>query len=853
MLRKAVLFLASVMISTGVLAIGLGEMNLKSGLSEPLRAEIELLSVNADELDGIKVALGSASDFSRLGVERPFFLTKLKFKTAVNANGKPVIQVQSKDSFKEPFLDVVIEVTWSKGRLLREYTALIDPPVLVKQQAAPVATAAVATSRPIAKEQAATPTPITPADTATGADDELFPNIPLDGAPSSAPAFSGDSYGPTKRSDTLWSVAKKVKTDEDVSMEQMMLAITRTNPQAFIDGNVNTIKDGYVLRIPDRAEAMSITKREAHRVVNEHHRIWKEMRAGQTYRATPERGAARDTDKTGVTAPADDAKLKVIAGKADEKVAIETGADSKHSGEIKKQIEHTTQAAEKVRAENESLQGKVQELEQKLADMERSISIKDKELATLQESLERSTSVTDKAVRSNKDMNPYAIKEIPEEKAPATPAPAQEQPTPAAEAPKPAPAPQPKAQPQPQPQQQTVSFVDELLGNPLMLAAAVALLLLVGALGWMMVGKRRVSRMKMDFQESILTGKPVSGAPAEAGPVSTTVEEDSSFLSDFSVSGIEGIQTEMNDVDPVAEADVYVAYGRHKQAEELINDAIAKEPGRHELKVKLLEIYYSARNKDAFEAQAEELYAVLGGQAGPMWDKVVAMGKDLCPDNPLFGAAAVVEPAAAEIEPAPDEIQQQDEVLDIGLDDSQAQPVAEIPEIGEDMAAEDTLAGVGMETAESAFTDSGLGESVLEEPETEPALSFETETAEAEEEELDFSLDLDETALEEEVLSEDTGLGESVEKAASDITEASDLDFTLDEEEGAGLGEEAESSELDGGFYAEEDEVSTKLDLAKAYIDMGDPDGARSILTEVLEEGNAGQKQEANELMQQIS
>ena len=375
---------------------------------------------------------------------------------------------------------------------------------------------------------------------------------------------------------------------------------------------------------------------------------------------------------------------------------------------------------------------------------------------------------------------------------------------------------------------------------------------------------RRRRKSGQSYQESILTGGPASVTGAEAAEES---EEESSFLSDFAVSGAGAIQTQDSEVDPLTEADVFMAYGRYEAAEERLADAIKSEPARPELKLKLLELFHATKNKPSFENTAEAFYASLGDDArsNPMWQKVASMGAELVPGNPLFsgvsGAADLPDLAASQ---DPGMSLSDSQVMDIGLDTG----VFDAADIGAPAAAEpaggmDFNLDIGGDTAIPAATET-------------PAAAAEEPSG------LDFNLDMGESGVEaapEPELAQDSGsldfdldLGAGSEtdsgpatsemefsmETAEDDTTSFDLGGSFDsgtESMGEPTADDMavgalESDDLDIGGG---DEVGTKLDLAKAYIDMGDPDGARSILDEVMSEGNDSQKSEAQSLLDQIA
>jgi len=396
-------------------------------------------------------------------------------------------------------------------------------------------------------------------------------------------------------------------------------------------------------------------------------------------------------------------------------------------------------------------------------------------------------------------------------------------------------------------------------------------------------------RKSTSFQESILTGagdeesQALDGSSPSQG--SSLMGGESSFLSDFAISGVSAIQAEDSEVDPLTEADVFMAYGRYEAAEERLQEAIAQDPQRGELRVKLLELFNTTKDKQAFESAAEDYYAALEGNAdsNPLWQKVVAMGRELVPGNPLFSGGVAGRSAAPTITRPPAEDSKSD-VMDIGLDtgvfntsdfstDAFNEPAAQEPahtdsgldfnldvgQPGEDAAASDLdfsldLGGESSDTGgDMDFNLDAPSENVADN-----GLDFTLDTGEetaaeslapsSDDMDLDFSLAGDEEPTATEIqmteaggngaggldfdFASDSGAG-GMDFSTADTSDSSDASISLDS--------------MGGG-----DEVGTKLDLARAYIDMGDPDGARSILDEVMEEGNDGQKNEAQQLMTQI-
>jgi pilus assembly protein FimV len=644
-------------------------------------------------------------------------------------------------------------------------------------------------------------------------------------------ASAPGTYGPTQRKDTLWRIANSVRPDDSVTVDQAMIALLKANPDAFIGRNINRLKAGYVLQVPDRATMTTISAAEARAEVRQQARAWRA-------RTQPAASAAPAT--AGTTAPKGRLELLAPENKAAGAATADSGATG--AADQTKQLALAKEATEAQRQENADLRSRVSQLQEQIDNMKRLANLKDEQLAALQQQL-----------AAAKGEQPAAEQPAAEQPAGEQPAAAAAPTEPAAPAPEaaakpalvpatPAPADQP-ANPyavkdfkpvdmaalpketikQPfkpvvpaapaQPQPEAVSLVDKAKAmaaegwsmaraNPMIsggVAGVVVLLLFVMALA------RRRTAASAGFQESILQAPkpaapeaPAAAAAAGAAATAAATEEEkrveeaaTSYLSDFAVSGMDTLQSETGEADPLTEADVFLAYGRFQPAEAMIEEAIEAEPHRVDLKAKLLEIYHAARNAEAFERQAGVYQADLQSEPDT-WEKVADMGRELCPDSPMFRGD--VAPAA----PTEDEFDfdlhagstegPSDDVLDFDLGEMAPSVDADKPEenLAGDLADElsDIAETMTPERAKSEESDS---------------LEFETVA------------------------------------------------------EPAGAESEAESQVVDAGLLSDVDEVGTKLDLARAYIDMGDPEGARSILDEVMEEGNEAQKGEASELLSQIS
>lgn len=909
-MRKLVKTLLSLLLvaPAAALALGVGEMQLNSALNQRLDAEIKLLSVDPAEADSIEVTLASYEDFAKVGLERPASLMFLQFNVEQRPGGDYFIKLGSREPIRDPFLDFLIEVKWRSGRLLREYTLLLDPP-LSYREAAPAITAPTTTpatsAAPSAPEEEFVPPPSSIPVAPEIRESTTMPDrMPAEAVPSPDEIV----YGPVKADDTLWAIALKLRPSSDVSVQQMMLALLKANPYAFFDNNINRLKKGFVLRIDDPAMITAMNKAEAAREVSRQTREWQDYRAAVAARAS-QRQAVGATEEPGteVAAAKSEPKLELVApeGKAAEPAAPGASAES-----LEQDLMLALESSAAQRKENEELQQRVQGLEEQLQDMQRLLSLKDADLAALQQQLREQGAAVSLPSESATEETPPAA-EAPEPAQEAPEAAATEEPAAAETKPAPAAKPAPK-KPVPPPVQEP-GLVDMILGDTLMLTAVGGTLLLILVLVLLMIRRRRAG----GFQESILSGR-ISSIMSEKSEADTS---ETSFLSDLAVSGMGGgaIHADEGEVDPLTEADVFMAYGRHQQAEEVLNKALEKNPERVELTAKLLEVYYNLRDAERFAALSEENEESLKADAA-MWARVTAMGQELLPENPLF---EVIEDAEAEAETAtapsvkPEPISE--DVLDIGLD---------LDELTAEMESEGGGSDLGL--------DLGLDFGDLEEEEAKPATGAGEEEAEAEgpyefdlelgEEETgeeaahEFELDLGPESAEgpaaEPAAEEDIGLelepGEMAEEAGQPgAEEPPDLDVETGAEESAGeegegldlgdledfdfgelgletgaeegapsletpaeeasldmselespaeeaeeignLGEYDDLSDLDEeDLLSDSEEIATKLDLAQAYIEMGDNEGARSMLEEVAEAGNDEQKQQAQELLQKV-
>ena len=269
---------AAVLFASSGYSLGLGELELESALNQRFQAEIELTNVRGLEIEEILPNLASQKDFDRIGVERGYILVDLRFKVLRKDDGKLFVVVTSSKPIVEPFLNFLVEVLWPNGRILREYTVLLDPPVFGDGIAEPIAETRVQERQVAAERRPAPDARSNVSQNAIVQRSQVPPKKPVEsqadsaGRAASEGQINSQEYGVTGLGDTLWKIALKVRPNPSVTVQQTMLALKDANPDAFINNNINLLKAGHVLRIPDaeqiRAHSIAAAVAEV-RVQNE--------------------------------------------------------------------------------------------------------------------------------------------------------------------------------------------------------------------------------------------------------------------------------------------------------------------------------------------------------------------------------------------------------------------------------------------------------------------------------------------------------------------------------------------------------------------------------------------------------
>jgi len=867
--RKLVLAIAAASaLSSGMAhALGLGELTLKSTLNQPLVAEIELLDVKDLTAAELVPSLASPEDFAKAGVDRQAFLNDLTFTPVLNANGKSILRVTSSKPLSEPMVKFLVQVMWPNGRLLRDYSVLLDPSKFSSQTA----------------EAAAQPAP-----TSTVA-------APVTGA------TKPSQYTTTPR-DTLWEIAAKARNGG--SIQQTMLAIQALNPDAFIDGNINRLKTGQVLRMPDQAQSTNLPQPKAIAEVAAQNKAW---RQGRRYVAKP--GAGQQQLDATNRARSDVAPAQA----AGDKLSLVSAESGKNRGKgpagdavaLSNKLAVTQESLDSSRRDNAELKSRMADLQSQVDKLQRLIELKNNQLAKLQAEGATGAPGTATAPAMSAELAPN----------PAAPAPADSAPVAAA----PDAAPTPVGQPvEATPAASDDQKFNELLSNPVLLGlvggGAVVLLLLL-----LLLARRRKAQQAaekhqrmaralaeeqpfsadLDLPESSFEGLEVPSPSVKLATAPTPAPAPAPVIAPVVMTTpiaapLVSPAAERSD-DVLGQAQSHIDAGRLNQAAALLEDGVKREPQRSDLRLKLMEVYGQQGDRDAFVGQERKLVA--NGDNFAQVEKL----KSRFPAMALVAAGGIAaaavaaeldaqyvkdllldEPQAPAAEPAPFE-DDLDSAFDLSLDDLDTiQPVAPAPALAPEPEVE-ALADLD----EFPLDDDLSFESVLQQQteikenlddlsDFDLDLDLGAQPSPAMLAEDDFLLDLDEgvkdfpvaetpavpdVALDDLDLPADFDLSLADEMSTPD-TFAAELDDVNAELESLSnsIGEptftEADAA-LDGDdefdFLSGTDEAATKLDLAQAYIDMGDSDGARDILNEVVSEGSDEQKSEAREMLSRLA
>ncbi|WP_266168977.1 FimV/HubP family polar landmark protein [Dyella subtropica] len=779
-------------------ALELGQIQIKSALGQPLLAEIPLNPEHPSELQNLSAKLASGEEFAHAGISGGVPSLPLQFSVVDAGNGRKFIRITSSAPVNDPYLDLLVEVSSSSGKSVREFAILLDPPSATAAAApetrAPTQAPAAskpsrhAAAAPAATEQAAVPKPVAAK--------------PAKQQASAQPSAAGAAgkFGPVERGQTLSGIAKAT-APAGVDVNQMLLALKQANPDAFYRDNINALKTGAVLRVPSREDAQAMAVAAAVAEVRRQNGDWRSG-AARTTTSVADAGTrpSASTAPTSAKTDTSDRLALVPAKEGGQGSDTRAGKDGKGAAGLHQDLLRSQEALASLEQQGNELKSRLKDLEGINTKNTKLLSLKDNEIAELEHKLAEARKaanmpvepaagakpaaaapVESKDIKAAAAATPVAAKEAAPAVAassvkPAAPTQASEGPAlavtppvavspahagtaavasaPAAEPAKPAvkpPVAKPAPAPAPAPEEPWYTQTWALAAG-----GGAAVLLLFGAL----LGRRK-----------------------KAAPAAATAASFSSLADRF------GATPTVGDADP--------------DQDELL-DQLAEHPDNVGLHLELVSLYYSRRDVDHFEAAAEAMHAHISGPDQPEWQDVVHMGEDLVPGHPLFAHAHEAAP------PLPPQNEDEHDALhhfDLG---SYADEHSDIPPIP---AA--PVASKSQKVSEYHF-DFDLTPRPLNGagPVAAPAAQVEDE-----------------------------------HRAAASSWQFADVEEEAQTEHGHSLAGSGQSHE-NGEFN--DDPADTKLDLARAYLDMGDPDGARAMLDEVLHEGSQIQKDVARKLLDGI-
>ncbi|MBF8652986.1 FimV family protein [Pseudomonas putida] len=867
-IRKLVLAMAAASaLSSGMAnALGLGELTLKSAQNQPLEAEIELLDVRDLTAAQLAPSLAPPEEFAKAGVNFSSALQDLRFTPVINPNGRSVLRVTSSQPMPGPVVKFLVQVMWPQGRLLRDYNVLLDQ---AKAQGPEAATGNVAA------------------------------------------ATTGPGSYTTQRRDTLWQIA--ARNAQGGSIQQTMIAIQALNPDAFIGNNINQLKVGQVLRLPDQQQIQSIAQGEANREVAEQYAAWREGR-----RLGPR---ARQLDATRRGA-ADAAPAAIAQG---DNLRLVSPGNQPGAGQAKALNDKLAVAQESLdtsRRDNEELKSRMSDLQSQLDKLQRLIELKNDQLARLE---------------AQGAATPAPAATVPGEPGQQAPAPSQAavpvtDPVPTASQPtvpdQPVIAPAPSVAPDAQPAAQTSSdsTLDDVLGSRWLLwLIAGSTVLVLALLLWLLARKRRAQqeaekhlRMARALEEEQIEGfDPEDDSLDGVEVVSPTVTLSPAAVAASAAAAAASEKPAAQPVrepaaDPygplLAQADTCIAEGRLNRATELLEPAVASAPRRDDLRLKLMEVYARQGDQSAFAEQERQLPATAGNTAevASLRERYPAM---LALAAAGVGAAALAakldeqyvqgllddQPGSPHAEPAESDTQAaagpdafndiptldtaalDDQALEDNFDLSLDDPSPEPATSAADPADEALSAGGQMQDPADADFETLLAQASAEAQPAQDLSDFDLDIGEPEgaggrddaapsavdpvpafdpatdfDLPADFDLSLqDDSPGAQQFASELDDVNAELDKLSQSL-ESPSLEPHFTAEDAAAQPELEPIDDLDFDFFSGADEVATKLDLARAYIDMGDHQGARDILDEVVKDGDERQREEAEDMLSRL-
>lgn len=740
-----------------LLALGLGQIEVKSRLSQPLLAEIPIASSNPGELESLTVALASPAAFARVGLDRPLFLAaNLEFSVGRNERGENVIRVSTSKPVDDPFVSFLLEADWGSGKLVREFSVLLDPPYLAPSARAPISPARIVAA-PATTATRSVPAPaLAPGATVAPSSLAAAPAVAGGAMPSAASAqVSNGEFGPVGNGQTLSQIANTLRP-AGVGLNQMMVALLRANASAFINGNIHQLKRGAILRIPGSDELAALSASDAAAIVREQTEAWQ---SGREPQLQPIDSRSATAAAPGRAAPAADGRLSIVPPSGAQARASQSGASAAGEGtELRAEL---SEARENLAARD----GEIKELRSRVADLEKLresntklVALKDSELAALQQRLrELEQARTTDAERAASEQPADAIVAADGDAA------AVDTDTAAADVEATAVETTPAVTPAPSVNETTPSPTAELPPAPAATPWYTQTMALAG-FGVLLVGLLSLLLLRRKPKVSATVGTPRKRG-SDAGSLAASI----------------------NALRTSPEADVAEAVESQSGVDDEhlreLRANVVTRPDQLEAHLALLRYLHAHDMAEAFEDAATDMLPHVLDPNGPQWREACALGNSLMPENALFDIAAA--------------------------------------QSGEYPADEDELARLAAEDAATSVDSTDA---------LPPDHDEDFERALAE---------FDVAPAEPAVTSTSTSAWDDTDATASaGASPARDAPLA-----------DADDDALAGDDAGEDDAAETKLDLAQAYIDIGDNEAAHALLDEVLTEGNPSQRLRAERLL----
>ena len=843
--------------SCWVTALGLGELTLHSALDEPFNAEIELVNIGDADENQIFVGLASQEDFERAGVAWEFHLLDLKFKTDLSDVENPIVKISSKQSIKEPYLDFVAQLEWPSGRLLREYTLFLDLPVFDTNKSTLATEAAVAS--PATKK-------------ASSAPEQASQGSAQQTSVSASTSTGGSAQYRVKGGDTLWKVASRAELDA-TTVHQRMVAIHAANPSAFVNGNANLLKKGAVLRMPELASVKLINQEQAKQLVSEQSRAWNKGQQQSAVReligdvpaATQKKKAAPADGLLRLSTPTETSTSNAqVLGRA-----ADSEGSSGSSDVLQNELGIAQEELDRSKRENLELKAKLAGLEAQLSTTSKLLELENDELKAVQlgvaadQESDQVSSEADASATAAVETAPV-VSDSPGvgDKGPITEAPVKG------------------------PLSGLFAF---LQSNWMPLLGLVVVLL--GVLLLVAKSKKddQPEQVEPFLSPDIDTAKTEKEDSFEADSYEAdNYTEEPQVEAEPALSEPESEAVEVvEEVDPIGEADIYLSLGNFSEAESVIEKAIEAAPNDSKLHLKRLDLFAAQQDAKGFDAYYPTLVALGDDEATATADRLRGNIREEVFEEPVEATRepTLEEQVAEELgiegleldlsdmaEPQADAADELIAELDkLALDADLESSFVDSGESGADV--DELLLDLNEADAEPDLSDIELDLSEIE-LDLKPAQAAPQSTSEESDEDLEDALfgdislpdELDDLSAEIEIDLPDLESDElELPELASDEIELPDLasvelelqDAQLESEDDAGLELSLDSFDFDSDddldLEVGEDESNTQLELAQAYVEMGDESGAKDILAEVLNNGSDEQKQQANELLAKLS